>query len=157
VAALPTRSLRRTLDLLGLLGLQAAAAWRAAGGDDPSALLAAHGGAPREVVAVLTAQAAPAAVQPEGAEAAAAGGVDGGIAFLPADQAAAVEGLRGRQAALLEELSDGADMLRFWGRRGEKAAAGEEGAGREGDVPPMLAEVGWWRVCEGLEPRARGG
>ncbi|KAL4425738.1 hypothetical protein ABPG75_009754 [Micractinium tetrahymenae] len=127
--SLNQRDLRRTLGLLGQLAAQVAAAWRRAGGTSPNDLLAAHATAPQEVIALLTAPG-------EAAEGAA--GVAPG---LSPEQAASLAALQERQRALLEELSDAADVLRFWGRRSEKVAAGASAAGREGDVPPMLTQA----------------
>lgn len=136
--ALNQRDLRRTLALLSQLAAQVAAAWRRTSSGSPDELLAAHPAAPKEVLAVLTAPAD------------AAGGAAGATPApgLPSEQAASIAGLLERQHGLLEELSDAADVLRFWGRRSEKAAAGAATAeGREGDVPPMLTQVGMGRVA----------
>ena len=83
-----------------------------------------------------------------GAAPAAAPAAAGAAPAAPAAEGAAADAglaaLRAQQAELLQELADATDLLRFWSRRGEKAAAGGEGKpapGREGDVPPMLAEV----------------
>ncbi len=136
--ALNQRDLRRTLGLLGQLAAQVAIAWRSAGSGSPDELLAAHAAAPKEVLAVLTA--------PAGAAEGAAGAAP--APALPPEQAASIAGLLERQRGLLEELSDAADVLRFWGRRSEKAAAGAATAeGREGDVPPMLTQVGMGRAA----------
>jgi hypothetical protein len=93
------------------------------------------------VLAALSAP-LPAFLQP-GEPDAAAQLSSGAATPLPPDLAASLDKLKARQAELLEELSDAADVLRFWSRRGKKAAAGEEGGVRDGDVPPMLAEVGF--------------
>lgn len=164
MAALRKRSLRDTLSLLCQLAVQVATAWRAAGGDDAGNLLAGHEAAPQEVVAALSAPLP--AEQPADAQ---AGALPSGGATLSGELAASLDKLRVRQAALLEELSDAADVLRFWSRRGEKAAAGDEAGVREGDVPPMLAEVGsrfagccwseWLAACYALKtclPRTCG-
>lgn len=136
--ALNQRELRQTLGLLGQVAAQVAVAWRRAGGGTPNDLLAAHAAAPQGVIAVLT---APAEAATGAAEAAPAPG-------LPPEQAASLAALAERQQEILEELSDAADVLRFWGRRGEKAAAGAAAAeGREGDIPPMLTQVGGGRHC----------
>ena len=162
VSSLPQRSARGTHALLLQLAVQAACAWRgaaaaaadgvAAAGEAANNLLAAHASAPPEVVAALTSDGDAAAAEAAAAAAQEAGG----------DLDAALAVLRGRQEALGEELEAAADLLRFWGRRGEKAAAGSEGArgGREGDVPPMMAQVGGraggrhgrgaWMACAAL-------
>lgn len=136
--ALNQRDLRRTVGLLGQLAVQVAAAWRRSGSGSPHDLLASHSAAPEEVIAVLTAP----------AEATAgAGGPEAATPGLLPEQAASVAALLERQRATLEELSDAADVLRFWGRRSEKAAAGSAATeGREGDVPPMLTQVRRTRV-----------
>lgn len=146
--ALQQRSLRGTQALLCQLAVQVAAAWRSSSsssgdsaGSAANDLLAAHPGAPPEVVAALTAAEA---ISEAAVAAAVAAAQPGG-----GDLDAALAVLRGRQEALVEELQAAADLLRFWGRRGEKAAAGEAVAGREGDVPPMMAQV---RV-EGMDGR----
>ncbi len=155
VAALQHRFLRGTLGLLSRLAVQVATAWRAAGGASADDLLAAHPSAPQEVVVALNTalpvstagEAASsgdmaAAVEPEAGASLAAAGAPASKAAAEAE--ASLAALRAQQAELLEQLSDAADVLRFWSRRSEKAAAGGEGgpaAGREGDTPPMLAEV----------------
>lgn len=155
VAALQHRFLRGTLGLLSRLAVQVATAWRAAGGASADDLLAAHPSAPQEVVVALNTalpvstagEAASsgdvaAAVEPEAGASLAAAGTPANKAAAEADSS--LVALQAQQAELLEQLSDAADVLRFWSRRSEKAAAGGEGgpaAGREGDAPPMLAEV----------------
>lgn len=154
LASLQQRSARGAQALLLQLAVQAACAWRgsaagaaadAAGGEAANNLLAAHASAPPEVVAALLSDGDAAA-----AEAAAVAAQDEG-----GDLDAALAVLRGRQEALAEELEAAADLLRFWGRRGEKAAAGSEGArgGREGDVPPMMAQAQQllWGACQAYE------
>lgn len=140
VAAMQQRSLRGTAALLTQLAVQVAAAWRQAGGGSADDLLAAHPAAPQDVIVALNAPAEAAAPADEAAAKGAAEKAgtkpDGGLAAL-----------RQRQAALREQLADAADLLRFWSRRSEKAASGAGAAGREGDVPPMLAEV---RLVAGL-------
>jgi len=162
VLALNARDLRGTLGLLCQLMLQVAAAWRQAGGTNPNDLLASHEAAPTEVVAALTVPpaaaaaatgAADAATEAGGAEAAAPVAAAGEV--LSPEQAASVAALRERQKAALEELSDAADVLRFWSRRSEKAAAGAPASGREGDVPPMMAQVGGGGAGDG-GPRGAG-
>lgn len=166
VAALQHRFLRGTLALLSRLAVQVATAWRAAGGTTANDLLAAHPSAPQEVVVALnTAPAATpggaasgsdAPLPPSTDAAQSEAAVSPGTTAAPtaaskagAEAEASLAALRAQQAELLEQLSDAADVLRFWSRRSEKAAAGAEGAapaGREGDTPPMLAEV----RCRGL-------
>ena len=160
VAALQHRFLRSTLGLLSRLAVQVAVAWRAAGGASADDLLAAHPSAPQEVVVALNTAPPPSAAgeaagddhasvpsstapaAPEAEAAPAAAGTATSKAAVETE--ASLAALRAQQEELLEELSDAADVLRFWSRRSEKAAAGGEGkpaAGREGDTPPMLAEV----------------
>lgn len=161
VAALQHRFLRSTLGLLSRLAVQVAVAWRAAGGTSADDLLAAHPSAPQEVVVALNtapppsaageaagddhASVPPSSTAPAAPEAEAAPAAAGTATSKAAWEAeASLAALRAQQEELLEELSDAADVLRFWSRRSEKAAAGGEGkpaAGREGDTPPMLAEV----------------
>lgn len=153
VAALQQRSLRGTLALLCQLGVQLARAWRAAGGATDDDFLAAHPGAPQVVVVALNAP-PPATTDAAPPEGGAASEQDGELAAL-----------RARQEELLQELADAADVLRFWSRRSEKAAAGEAAVGREGDVPSMLAEVRvlggmrWARAGAGgcMQAHSRGG
>ena len=153
------RYLRPTLGLLALLAAQVALAWRSAAGAgaDPTAALAGHQAVPPEVMAALAAateaEAAPAAAgddaqQPSGAEAAAApppaataAAAAAPAGALPPELADSLGALGQRQAEAQQELSDAADLLRFWSRRSEKAAAGAEASGREGGLPPMLAEA----------------
>lgn len=128
-------------------------AWRGAGGMHANDLLAAHATAPPEVVAALTAppaESTTAADAAADADAAAGGSAGAAVAAppaLPPELAASLAALHARQSELLEELAGAADMLRFWGRRGEKAAAGSEpgGGGREGDVPPQV-------ILQGISP-----
>lgn len=150
VAALRKRDLRGTLGLLGQLAVQVAAAWRAAGGTDASHLLAGlEGAVPPEVEATLRADVPTLVPEQAGPPAEATAG--GAAATLPAGMSASLEALASRQQEVLEELADAADVLRFWSRRGEKAAAGDESGGREADLPPMLAEVGGAAACPDMK------
>ena len=76
----------------------------------------------------------------------------GGLTFLlpPPEPLPSVENLgflSTKQQAQETALQNAKDELRYWARRGEKAAAREEGAepspeeGREGDVPESLSEA----------------